>query len=291
MSCKTVWLYARCSDRKQAIKGDSVADQVQRGAKYIEAKQYERLGYRVVVLEDSGASAFSKPFFMREGGKQFRSKAQPGDILLIDKVDRLLRSIEDFADIFRWLEAFDCDLQIVDCFGAEMSLSSPMGKFMLTNLANFAELESALKSQRQVAACESRRSRNIAPNARPPVGCKTVKTSTERGSAYHWVYDWPMRRAMQLVVKFRHEDGLTWAQIRDLFDPSSNLPKFRTMYERELQYQEAERLSTPDNIIGPAEAVKLKVTESTYLHTWSSRRERRRRANAKRARKRWDDEE
>jgi DNA invertase Pin-like site-specific DNA recombinase len=98
--------------------------------------------------ETKGVSAFKLPFHKRPVGSQIFKLLSKGDILLVDKPDRLFRSCRDCENTLHWLEKCGATLCIVDFMGATIDQQTWMGRHMLRNMISFAELESYLKSRR-----------------------------------------------------------------------------------------------------------------------------------------------
>ena len=67
------------------------------------------------------------------------------DTLIFWKLDRLVRSVGDFARLIEWAVAYDVNLISTD---GSVDLSTPMGKAMAQIVAVFAELEAAIIKER-----------------------------------------------------------------------------------------------------------------------------------------------
>jgi DNA invertase Pin-like site-specific DNA recombinase len=108
--------------------------------------QYERLtkaGCTVVRLEQASASS-------REGREELKTLLaflQPGDVLMITRVDRLARSIADLQDIIKVIRSKRADLKATD---QPIDTTTAAGKCFLDILGVFAEFETNLRRERQM---------------------------------------------------------------------------------------------------------------------------------------------
>jgi DNA invertase Pin-like site-specific DNA recombinase len=73
---------------------------------------------------------------------------RPGDTLVVTKIDRLARDIGDLQDIVRMLEIRGASLQATD---QPVDTSSAAGKCFLSMLGVFAEFETNIRKERQLA--------------------------------------------------------------------------------------------------------------------------------------------
>jgi DNA invertase Pin-like site-specific DNA recombinase len=77
----------------------------------------------------------------------------PGDVLTVKRIDRLARSIGDLQDIVRELKAKGATLKATE---QPIDTSSAAGKAFLDMLGVFAEFETNLRRERQIAAAKLR---------------------------------------------------------------------------------------------------------------------------------------
>jgi DNA invertase Pin-like site-specific DNA recombinase len=73
---------------------------------------------------------------------------RPGDTLVVTKIDRLARDIGDLQDIVRTLEIKGASLQATD---QPVDTSSAAGKCFLSMFGVFAEFETNIRKERQLA--------------------------------------------------------------------------------------------------------------------------------------------
>jgi DNA invertase Pin-like site-specific DNA recombinase len=145
--------YLRVSTSEQA---DSRAGlEVQRASILAEA---ERRGWsEVTIIEDAGYSAKD----MRRPGLAAALsmlRGREADALVVSKMDRLSRSLLDFAGIMQRAQREGWALVALD---SPADLTSPTGEAMAGVLAVFAQLERRLIGERTKAALAQRRSEGV----------------------------------------------------------------------------------------------------------------------------------
>ena len=126
-------LYGRFSPRPGAEDCDSSDKQLARCAAYCKGLGYDVVGeYRDDDL--SGGRADNRPGLQDAINHARRAKA----VLCVYKLDRLARNTQDALDIVNRLTEAGADLASIT---ETINTRSPMGRFFLTILAAFAELE------------------------------------------------------------------------------------------------------------------------------------------------------
>jgi DNA invertase Pin-like site-specific DNA recombinase len=149
-----VFGYQRCSTQEQADSGAGLA--AQRAA--IEAECARRGWTLAKVFEDAGASA--KTLNGRPGLSEAIAALEAGEAaaLVVAKLDRLSRSVRDFADLMERATRQGWALVVLD-LGIDMS--TPAGEAMANVLATFAQLERRLIGQRTKDALAVRRNQGV----------------------------------------------------------------------------------------------------------------------------------
>lgn len=71
---------------------------------------------------------------------------QPGDLVLVTRLDRLGRSLRDLQNIVQDIRDKGCDLKATE---QEFDTSSSMGRAMIGMLGTFAEFEADIREERQ----------------------------------------------------------------------------------------------------------------------------------------------
>lgn len=104
---------------------------------------------------DLGVSG-SIPIAERSEGAKLLSVLQDGDTVVVAKLDRLFRSVADAAiTLDGWCKR---DIKLVS-LKESFDMTSPMGKFMSSVMAAFAELERAMIRERTSAALQAKLAR------------------------------------------------------------------------------------------------------------------------------------
>lgn len=146
--------YARCSSDEQANSGAGLAAQ--------EAKILERYP-EAVIYRDEGISGktLDRPALNEALEAIAVSK---GSGLIVAKLDRLTRSVIDFAMLLEWFEHADARLVALDF---DLDTSTPGGRLVATIFAAVAEWERGIISQRTSDALQAMKGqgRRIGPPA------------------------------------------------------------------------------------------------------------------------------
>lgn len=180
--------YARISHATGYEKGESIDGQ----RLHIENYYKMQLATKKVkwggIYDDEGNKSASKVRFpLRPAGKILIQKLQPGDHLIVDKVDRLWRCNKDFVSLMEYFKAQGVTVHIVNMMGCSLEMGTPMGNFMLSIMVLIAELESGMISSRTKAGFEIRREKGMVPTAfthNVPMGI--IKTGKNEKRRLHW---------------------------------------------------------------------------------------------------------
>lgn len=143
----TVYGYARVSHRKSLDRDNSIPAQQDSIRKFYE-DNLTSIGPLEIHSEERAVSAWKVPFHQRPTGKRLYATLGAGDVLLVDRIDRLWRRVSDFSSLVDTLNARGTTLHIANFMGSSVNMSSGLGKFLLTIMVAFAELESDMKSER-----------------------------------------------------------------------------------------------------------------------------------------------
>lgn len=154
-------IYTRISvDREEET---STTTQLERCQEYAQRHGWEVVGH----YEDRGKSAYSGS--RRPNLQRLLDDVDAGmiDAVVVWKLDRWCRSLREFVTLRDRLGAADCQwASVTDSFDT----STPMGRAMLGVVAVFAELESAIKSQRQNEWHRKRVAEGLPPGSAAPFG-------------------------------------------------------------------------------------------------------------------------
>jgi len=100
----------------------------------------------------------------RPGLARVLQELQPGDTLVISKLDRLARSLQELLSISADLEARNINLQVLD---QAIDTTTPTGRLLFSMLGAVAEFERSLAIERTRASVEHRRSTGGSLGGRP----------------------------------------------------------------------------------------------------------------------------
>lgn len=97
------------------------------------------------VFYDFGESAFRTQFSKRAAGMRLLAAIQPGDVVMVWRMDRLCRSVADFCEISS--EFTRRQVRLVICSPC-IDMGTANGRMLARHLANLAEWESDRKGER-----------------------------------------------------------------------------------------------------------------------------------------------
>lgn len=148
-----IYGYARVSTAKQASKGNSLEEQKQ-------ALRDAGAPDENIVTDQYTGTKIDRPNF-----SVLISKLQPGDKLIVTKLDRFARTAVDGGKIVQdlWKRGV-----IIHILNMGLIDDTPMGKLLVTVLLAFAEFERDMIVERTQAGRESAREKGIRVDGRPP---------------------------------------------------------------------------------------------------------------------------
>lgn len=169
--------YVRVSTAEQADSGAGL--EAQRAA--IRAECARRGWELVEILEDAGASG--KSLRGRPGLQRAIDQVEFGECeaIIVSKLDRLSRSLLDFAGIVARAQKWGWNLVALDL---GVDLSTPSGKFIANVMASAAEWERELISQRTKDGLAVKRAQGVRLGRRPSIDPETegrIRAMRERG--------------------------------------------------------------------------------------------------------------
>ena len=142
-------LYTRVSTEEQSVNGVSLKDQEAKLLDYCKLAGLEP----VHIIREEGISA-GKPLATRPGGQELLQLVKKGDVghVIALKLDRLFRDAADALNVTKAWDNAGIALHLVDMGGQSMNTATAMGRFFLSTMASFAELERNLIGERTTAA-------------------------------------------------------------------------------------------------------------------------------------------
>jgi DNA invertase Pin-like site-specific DNA recombinase len=128
----------------------------------------------VEVIREEGVSG-ARPLGLRPGGERLLKAIATGQAqhVVALKLDRLFRDAEDALSQTKAWDRAGVALHLVDMGGQTINTASAMGRFFLSMMASFAELERNLIAERTAAALQHKKA-NRRAYAPTPYGFKRI---------------------------------------------------------------------------------------------------------------------
>lgn len=158
--------YVRCSDVEQVATGISPAHQIgvcERFGKTITIRDGSVPGNQYI---DLAVSAWKKHFHQRPEGRRLLADLQPGDHVVVSRVDRVFRNMNDMVITAAKIEEKGAFLHIAD---GGYSTDNPNGRMIIGVLTVIAEFESSQISEMTKDAMAARRAGGILDTLPPYV--------------------------------------------------------------------------------------------------------------------------
>lgn len=127
-----------------------------------------------------------------------------GDTLVVLRVDRLARDTHDLLTIVKDLESRGVALMII---GQNIDTRTATGKAFLSMLAVFAEFETNIRKERQLAGIEQAKAKGVYCGRRQSISRDTVRQLTDQGWAVAAIAD-ALKVSRQSVHNVQVELGL-----------------------------------------------------------------------------------
>lgn len=137
--------YVRVSTGEQALQGVSLEAQEEKLRAYCSLQGLEIVDF----VREEGVSA-SKPLHTRPGGSRVVEavSGKKAFHVVALKLDRLFRDAIDALTMTKEWDRMGASLHLVDMGGQTINTSTAMGRFFLSTMASFAELERNLIAER-----------------------------------------------------------------------------------------------------------------------------------------------
>ncbi|TXM97121.1 recombinase family protein [Methylobacterium sp. WL103] len=104
--------------------------------------------------------------------------ARPGDKILVTRIDRLARSVADLCGIVKRLEAAGVALVALE---QPIDTSTAAGRCFLQMLGVFAEFETAIRYERQMAGVAKARKAGVYKGRKPSIDAERVRALAASG--------------------------------------------------------------------------------------------------------------
>jgi DNA invertase Pin-like site-specific DNA recombinase len=172
-----VYGYIRASTDKQVASPET--------QKQIITEYASHLGKKIDDFYVDPASSGKKRLHARLAGFRLMMDLQPGDTVIVARLDRLSRSLIDFAEILdAWTKKKVC-LHLCDFPGGGFDPDNPMSEMMIGILIVFANYERRLISQRTREGLQARKLRGEKYTRWPPYGWRWEKRYDSQRECYH----------------------------------------------------------------------------------------------------------
>ncbi|MBQ8537273.1 MAG: recombinase family protein [Clostridia bacterium] len=146
-----IYGYARVSTKGQQREGNSLTDQ---------EKRLKEAGAEIIVSDSFTGTRMDRPQF-----STLIERLQPGDTLIVTKLDRFARTATDGAQSVRELVSRGVTVNILNMGIAD---NTPMGKLMVTVLLAFSEYERDMIVERTQTGKSIAREKEGFTEGRPP---------------------------------------------------------------------------------------------------------------------------
>lgn len=210
-----VFGYARASRNHQVKSPEVQQELIFEKAKTIEARW-------VHCRTDAAASAtetrWNDPDRRPELGKLMR-ELEPGDHLVIWRLDRLERSPFGMVNALQWLVNRGVSIHILEHGGMQLDLDKPMGRLLVMILAGFAGFFADQMSEAVRTAIAWRKEHGLPYAAAPPPGRKRTRRKLP-GHPKPVLVDYWDEHLCQLIreIKRRHDAGEPMSRIAEDFN-------------------------------------------------------------------------
>lgn len=145
-----IYGYARVSTTRQARNGNSIQEQTD---------ALKAAGAQKIVTDSFTGTKMDRPELT-----QLLSELQPGDKLIVTKLDRFARTAVEGGALVKELHDKGVTIQILNMGVAD---NTPMGKLMVTMLLAFAEFERDMIVERTMTGKALARARGVQVDGRP----------------------------------------------------------------------------------------------------------------------------
>lgn len=155
--CYTIYGYASVSSKTQ-LHGNSLEEQT---------STLTENGASEVITEQYTGKTTSRPKL-----QNLLDSLQPGDTLMVTKLDRLARNVSEGIDLIRALFTKNVKVHVLNIGLLE---NTSMGNFFITTLLAVAELERSMIIERTQAGKEIARTKTGFREGRPPIQAAKIQ--------------------------------------------------------------------------------------------------------------------
>lgn len=173
MTARRAFLYCRVSSTRQAVEGESLAVQQELGEAVCRLENWSLAG----VFIEQGISG-SKPLVSRPEGSKLVAALQPGDVVIVPKLDRAFRSTRDALETLADFKRRGISLYARDLGG--LVGDDSVGELLFSVMSAFASFERARCRERvmETKACLSAQGRYMGGDV--PFASRVVEREGEK---------------------------------------------------------------------------------------------------------------
>ncbi len=200
-----IYGYARVSTIQQATEGESLETQKKIIIGYAQSKGLEINPDNIFV--EAGVSG-SVEFRKRHEGSRLFSTLNPGDMLIIPKIDRGFRNIRDALNSLHDLKQRNVSVHFIDLGGD--ATTNGISQVIFTILGAFADFERERISQRISEVKQQQKANRFWTGGQPPFGYRVndegrLEPNPEQADALAAIFRWK-------------EEGYSLREISDKLD-------------------------------------------------------------------------
>ena len=202
--------YTRASDpRKQEKSPEVQADLLGARAK--------EMGEEITKIFNDGISGSKVPFADRPAARALEDVLEPGDGVIVWKLDRFGRKTRDILGVLSRFCEQGIDIYVLDHGNLRLDLTSAVGKILVTILAGFAEFEANLISERTREAIAWRRKNGLPCNGWPRYGYRLCHRPRKPGQKKPEAYLVRDEREMAIIGEAYHRRYVKGEQLRTIW--------------------------------------------------------------------------
>ena len=185
-----IYGYTRVSTVQQATEGDSLETQKKILIGYVQSKGLELKPDNIYV--EAGVSG-SIEFCKRQQGSKLFSLLEPGDMLVMPKIDRGFRNIRDALNTLHELKLRNVSVHFIDLGGD--ATTNGMSQILFTILGAFADFERSRIAQRISEVKQDQKARGFWVGGVAPFGYRVneegkLEADPERARDLETIFRW-----------------------------------------------------------------------------------------------------
>ena len=184
-----IYGYTRVSTFQQAAEGDSLDTQKKILLGYVQSKGLELKPENIYI--EAGVSG-SIEFCKRQQGSKLFSLLEPGDMLVIPKIDRGFRNIRDALNTLHELKLRNVSVHFIDLGGD--ATTNGISQILFTILGAFADFERTRISQRISEVKQAQKAKGFYVGGTAPFGYLLVdgklEADPEKAEVLQAIFAW-----------------------------------------------------------------------------------------------------